>query len=389
MSSSADAHPSPPMLASKEQSAPLEIASMRTSSPPSPLPAFLRWSGPLLTHAYSAGLILHRCFSRPRRAPLTTLCIGNLTVGGTGKTPAVRYFARMLSRLGRRPAVLMRGYKGQSADEARETAEALASLNVPVLIGSDRFANACLARDRGCDVVLLDDGFQHWRLARDLDIVLIDALDPFGGNQLLPLGRLREKPAALSRAQIVIITRTDMLPASQLSMLNQQIKAYAPKAILARARHKPVRLMDCHTKKEQAIGQLNGMPIIAACGIGNPQGFHRTLVQLGANVLDFVTYPDHYIYRREDLENLNSRATERAAHCIVVTEKDAVKLAALTAASAIPLWCLAIEFEIVDAEAAVNSRIEQALAESIPNAVRCAGDGSSLLEPKIKDILSL
>ena len=175
------------------------------------LPAGLRWAGSPLAHLYGLGVKIHRAASNSRFAPIPTICIGNMTVGGTGKTPATIYVARELVRRGRKPAILMRGYKAQGGDEAEEVKAALSGLNVPILLGSDRYASACRAAKDGCDVVILDDGFQHWRLKRDLDIVLVDATDPFGGDAVLPHGKLREPIEGIQRAGMIVVTRSDIL----------------------------------------------------------------------------------------------------------------------------------------------------------------------------------
>ena len=153
------------------------------------LPWGLRWTGVLLAPVYGAGVALHRACSKKKFAPIATICVGNLTTGGTGKTPAAIYLARGLAQRGRKPAILMRGYKAQGGDEAQEASAALKAFDIPIFLGADRYQSALRARAQGCDVVVLDDGFQHWRLARDLDIVLLDSSDPFGGGALIPRGR--------------------------------------------------------------------------------------------------------------------------------------------------------------------------------------------------------
>ena len=317
--------------------------------PDSPLPNYLRWSGPLLAAGFGLGSKCHRALTKARFAPLPTICVGNLSAGGTGKTPAVKYFARILCSLGRRPAVLMRGYKEQASDEAREITAAISDLKVPVLIGADRLASAQTALNSGCDAVLLDDGFQHWRMARDLDIVLIDALDPFGGGRLLPFGRLRESPAALSRASVVIVTRSDACSENDLASLRSRLKALAPDALQLRAIHKPLRLKTCGSDETQPLEKLQRLRVLAACGIGNPAGFQRTLSVLGCELAGFAVFPDHHNYTTDDLTRLSAQAKDLRANAIVVTEKDAVKIIRLpaSAASQPPLLSLEVGFEIL------------------------------------------
>jgi tetraacyldisaccharide 4'-kinase len=326
---------------------------MRESS--SLLPPALRWAGPLLAACYGAGARVHRALSTPRRAPLPVICIGNLTVGGTGKTPAAKYFARGFAQRGRKPAVLLRGYKNQAGDEGAELTAALADLKIPILVGADRHASAVCAKEQGCDVALLDDGFQHWRLARDLDIVLVDATNPFGGGHLAPWGRLREHPEALARAGVVIVTRSDMASAEEVAALEKEIARHAPQAVLARARHEPFRLRELGGA-DVPLEQLRGRGVAVLCGIGNPVGFRRTLEQLGARVVRVAAHPDHHSYEGEDLGRL-VRECSKDSVTIVTTEKDAAKLTNAVAG----VWCLDVRFALTQGEEAVWERVERAV----------------------------
>ena len=327
----------------------------------SPLPPLLRWTGPVLAAAYGLGVRVHRASSSPQPSPLATICVGNLTAGGTGKTPASAYFTRGLAQRGRRPAVLMRGYKDQGRDEAAELNAALADLKLPraVIVNSDRLAGARAAKESGCDTVVLDDGFQHWRLQRDLDIVLIDATDPFSGKRLLPYGKLREHPAGLARAGVIVITRSDCISEPELQSLKQELTGYAPCAVLATAIHRPSGLRALGTCPAPAT--LAGIKVVAACGIGNPEAFRQTLIQQGAAVLDFAAFPDHHGYTQRDLDGVVMTARSLGAAGIVVTEKDAAKLSALTLPSEIPVLALAVKFEMTGGEAAVWKQIDDSI----------------------------
>jgi len=327
------------------------------------LPPGLRWTGPLLALGYGLGARAHRALSRPRLAPIATICVGNLTVGGTGKTPAVKFLARGLASRGRKPAVLMRGYKGQSSDEATEVRAALEKQKVPVLLGADRLAGAKDAVRQNCNVAILDDGFQHWRLARDLDIVLLDATQPFGGGRLLPHGRLRESPEGLSRAGIIIVTRSDCLGEGALAALRGEIKRYAPDSIMALARHKPVQIFTCGAAGSgRPPEELNGVPVLGVCGIGNPGAFRRTLEGLGARVAGFAAYADHHLFSSRDAAALQQQAEEINAAAIIVTEKDAAKLALLPGGN-VPVWVLGVEFSLTDGEDLFWTRVKQAVAQ--------------------------
>ena len=325
----------------------------------SPLPGYLRWAGPLLAPGYGLGVRMHRALSTPVKAPLPAVCVGNITVGGTGKTPACKYFARGLASRGRRPAVLMRGYKNQASDEAEEINLALADLKLPsaVIVNSDRVAGAAQAKACGCDCVLLDDGFQHWRLKRDLDIVLIDATDPFGGGQLLPYGRLREPIDGLARAGALIITRADFLGAAELERLRAQLTLLAPQAFIATARHS---IGSLRALSGAAPESLQGHAVVAACGIGNPGAFQRTLLEQKARVSDFVQFSDHHDYTQGDIAQLIAIVEATQSEALLVTEKDSPKIAKL-ALGRLPVWVLSVTFTILEGETEVWRRVDAAL----------------------------
>lgn len=327
------------------------------------LPPAFQWAGPLLAPLYGLGVKTHRAFSSVKKAPLPVICIGNLTVGGTGKTPASKYFARGLVERGRKPAVLMRGYREQASDEAREVENAVKELGVPVLIGGDRYASALKAKEMGRDCVLLDDGFQHWRLARNIDIVLIDATNPFGGGHLIPRGRLREPVTGLERAGVVILTRSDQITSEELERLKKVLGTLAPKAVVARACHAPVSLSDLRDNSPRELTSLDGADVNALCGVGNPDGFIKTLYSLNANVRGVFSYRDHINYDEQFLMKLPD-----TGHPFVVTEKDGVKIAPLLqklAAAGTPckhaFLQVRITFDIAQNESAIWTRVTESL----------------------------
>jgi tetraacyldisaccharide 4'-kinase len=327
------------------------------------LPPALRWAGPPLALGYGLGGKIHRALTTPQVAPLPAICIGNITVGGTGKTPATKYFARGLAQRNRKPAVLMRGYKGQASDEAVEVQHALSDLHTPVLVGADRLASARRAKEQGCDCVLLDDGFQHWKLARDLDIVLIDATDPFGGGHLAPWGKLREAPEGLARAGVVILTRSDMVSKGERESLRKEIARLAPNATLAVAAHVPAVLREFKENGADYYPEkLKGLNICAACAIGNPNGFFKTLETLGAKLLKTWAYPDHSDFSAWQADRVIETAAKMKAAAIVVTEKDAPKLLRHIRGDEFPVWVLDVRFGVTEGEAAVWTRVQQVLA---------------------------
>jgi len=241
------------------------------------------------------------------------LSIGNVTFGGTGKTPFVIHACRELARRGRRVAILSRGYKAdgpEGNDEAMVIRRHLPA--VPHLQNPDRYAAGMTIEDE-TDVFVLDDGFQHLPLWRDADIVLIDATDPFGGGWCPPGGRLREPLSALERASLVVLTRAELVDRAELGDVMREVRALtaAPIATVA--------------FPATTDADLDGTDVLVACGIGNPRAFVRTVETLGARAKKTRFYRDHHRYAARDVEELG-----RSGLPVVVTEKDAVKLE--------PLW---------------------------------------------------
>ena len=322
--------------------------------------------------AYRLGLC------KSERAAVPVISVGNIACGGTGKTPLVAALARTLLSAGARPAILTRGYRRrasqpvllwqerqasweQAGDEPALLARALP--DVPIVVDPDRVRGAATAvRETGATHLLLDDGFQHWRLARDLDIVLVDATDPFGGGHLAPWGRLREGPRALARAGVVIITRADMVEPEELKNVEEQIARHAPNAVRAQAWHKVAGLRSVPQGELRPLHELRGMKVHALSGIGNPEGFKRTLARLGANVVGATVFRDHHRYTREEAEDLEALATDKEDVCVITTAKDAAKLSPFyLTGEDLPLFCLEIEFSLVQGGDAVWNKVEQAL----------------------------
>lgn len=287
--------------------------------------------------------------------------VGNITVGGTGKTPLVIEIVRRLQALGRQPAVLTRGYKaapGQSADEVREYAAAVAGLDV--VVDPDRVAGARRAvRELGADCLVLDDGFQHRRLGRDLDVVLIDALAPFGGGYLLPAGRLREPLASLARADVLVITRANQASADEVQRIEETLRKHAPEVPVVRAEVVPDALVGLHGAAAP-LTTLRGQRVVAAAGIGNPQTFLRLVESLGATRVAGHTCDDHHHYGPADVRLLERAVRANKANCVVTTRKDWVKLRAYWSDAAPPLWRLDIRARLPE-----QSVLDQRLRELV------------------------
>jgi tetraacyldisaccharide 4'-kinase len=339
------------------------------------------------------------------------LCVGNLTTGGTGKTPLVVWLCRYLGDKQLRCAILTRGYKTRPGEISDEPA--LLSARCPgaaVVVNPDRVAGAAKAiRDHRAQVLVMDDGFQHRRLARDLDIIALDATQPFGYGRLLPAGLLREPVAGLRRAHAVVLTRCDQAPAEALERLEAGIRRVNPQLVVARSVHAPVGILGLPgterqpagppAKKEQesararkpAIPQvgdldavaprasvcasgetpdgadsnldlLRGKRLLVFCGIGNPGSFFRTVEHLGGQLVGARAYNDHYGYGAGDLARICQEAAGQGADLILTTQKDWTKIARLARPpGAPPLACLTMELQIVAGERKLTGLIDRAL----------------------------
>jgi tetraacyldisaccharide 4'-kinase len=321
------------------------------------------WAVRLRNSGYDAGRL------RRHRADVPVVSIGNLTLGGTGKTPCVEYVARFFAERQLRVAILSRGYGARGRnDEALLLDENLPE--VPHLQGPDRVALAYEARAcLGSDVLVLDDGFQHRRLARDLDVVLIDATNPWGGGHLFPRGLLREPIAALQRADIVMLTRCDLVDAAAHAELRQALARIAPGMPVVETSHRALGL--AHESGRADIGRLRGRPLLAFCGLGNPRAFRRTLDNLGLNVADFRTFPDHHHYSPADLDELAAWAQGQAADSVVVTtQKDLVKLRR-TALGGKELWALRVGLHFEAGQALLDHKLGSVMAR-LPRGARVA-----------------
>ncbi|MBF0270804.1 MAG: tetraacyldisaccharide 4'-kinase [Magnetococcales bacterium] len=295
------------------------------------------------------------------RAPCPVISVGNLTVGGTGKTPMVCWLARHLIPTGRRIAVVSRGYRQHSrdpvtvvadpegirlappmaADEAVLLAHALPG--VAILTGADRPALIRHALERfGCDLILMDDGFHRLDVQRDLDLVLLDARRPFGNGRVLPGGILREFPSALHRCDGIILTRADDPDATQAT-LDTLTHRFPDKPLLT-AIHRPAAWIPIHPDGSPL--PLHGLtgPVLAFCGIAAPEGFRRALSALPLQVTAFHPFPDHHPFSPDTLRHLIAQARASGAQALVCTEKDAVKLT--HAPFPLPLLALRVDMEL-------------------------------------------
>jgi tetraacyldisaccharide 4'-kinase len=288
------------------------------------------------------------------RAAVPVVSVGNITAGGTGKTPLVCWLAARLRRDGLVPAVLLRGYKsgGGFSDEEDLLRETLAGPPAVVVhAGGDRVAGAAavLREHPDVDIFILDDGFQHRRLVRDFDLVLIDATNPFGYGHVHPRGLLREPLAGLKRADAFVLTRYDLIPDAQRLALEETLKAMNHLAPVYRCRHVLSGLRSpgssAAAPPELPFDALRARPFFAFAGIANPAALHRQLQSLGDAYRGHYWFDDHHHYTDADVQRMQAAAGQAGAQVLVVTEKDWRKLRRLERAAELPILRLALDVQ--------------------------------------------
>jgi tetraacyldisaccharide 4'-kinase len=299
---------------------------------------------------------------RSERAMVPVVSVGNLTLGGTGKTPLVEWIARWYRRRGKRVTIISRGY-GQTEglnDEGRVLFENLP--DVPQLQDADRVALAAIAVDElETELIVLDDGFQHRRLARDADFVLLDALEPFGLDHLFPRGLLREPVSSLRRASVVVLSRADLVSAAEREAIRAEAERRSGPLRWVETRHSALDLIDSDGD-HSSIESLASRSLAAFCGIGNPEGFRRTLLPLCRELVDIRIFPDHHNYSAADISSLERWARDLGADLVLTTQKDLVKLRARSLGP-VPLKALRIGLEVT----AGSNIMDDVLARLLPD----------------------
>jgi tetraacyldisaccharide 4'-kinase len=297
------------------------------------------------------------------RVAVPVVSVGNITLGGTGKTPTVEWLARWFAERGLRVALVSRGYgasAGRPNDEALELAHRLPQ--VPHVQDADRVRGARRAIAQfGCQLVILDDAFQHRRIARDLDIVLVDALEPFGFGHVFPRGTLREPLEGWGRAHVIMLSRADLVDAAARATIRRQVLCHAPSAIWVEASHSPVCL-ESPDGAEQPLTALAGRQIAAFCGIGNPAGFRHALARCGYQVTAIREFADHFAYSAADVEALARWSGGFDVEAVVCTVKDLVKIAQRWP-GAKPLYALSSRLQVLTGRDELESNL-LALAET-------------------------
>jgi len=302
----------------------------------------LSWLYALLCHLrfslYALGLLPQK------KAACPVVSVGNLTVGGTGKTPVTLYLAEQWQKRGLSVGIVSRGYQRNKKEALVLVSAGHGPLESPADVGDEPYLMArrlkgipiVVASDRhsGCeritsdfklDLILLDDGFQHLRLKRDLNILLLDARRPFGNKFLLPRGPLREPLKEIQRADLVIFTRVE--PSSDLKSITTKIEAQGKPVLFSH--FKATGLRQVLTGREALLSDLQGRSILPFCGIANPEAFFRQLTALGATIKDVVVFEDHHTYHDTDFRKIGQSAEACGAEWVITTEKDVVKVESL------------------------------------------------------------
>jgi tetraacyldisaccharide 4'-kinase len=289
---------------------------------------------------------------KPRRLGCMVISIGNITWGGTGKTPLVEAITVFLKAEGRIIAVLTRGYKGSASFPADEPYMLSRKLTgVPVIINSDRIKGGAEAiRIHGANTLVLDDGFQQWRIKKDLEIVTVDATNPFGNGCLIPRGILREPLSALRRADVFVLTNTD--GSADISQLKERLAAINPAGLIVVARHAPAGFFVLgDPSKDCVVERIQAGQVALVSGIGNPASFRRVVESLKIRVGRTFDFPDHHRYSEADLAAIVRGVRGQGIETVITTEKDAVKLQPLAAwAPGLAICVLRVSLEITDHE---------------------------------------
>ncbi len=283
----------------------------------------------ILSCAYGLVIRFLILFNRLRIYKLgaVVISVGNITLGGTGKTVIVEYICRFLRENNRKVSVLSRGYKISHKAIADEPGMLQAKLkDVPVLVDLDRIRSGNLAIiNYSADTLVLDDGFQQWRIEKDLDIVVIDATNPFGNNHMIPRGILREPLSSLKRASVFVLTKVNF--SSQIESTVDFLRKINPSAEVFESLHKPVGFYSMSKPQELLSPErLKGKTAALLCGIGDPSSFEKIIVSLGVNVGLSFRFPDHYNYTQKDLDEIAKKISNKGIDTIITTEKDTARL---------------------------------------------------------------
>lgn len=350
------------------------------------LRAILRGLSYIYTAVVNIRVFLYRHhLLRSKRFGCLVISIGNLTVGGTGKTPIVEMFAKALISGGRKVAILSRGYKSKinlekdiqknkritgyprivsngrqvlmnaiaSGDESFMLAKEVPG--AVVLVDKNRVRAARFAIEKfGADTIVLDDGYQYLPLARQVNIILIDCTNPFGNQRLLPRGILREPIKNLNRSNMFFLTKTDSM---DLYALKKRLNSINSKAEIVECAHRPRYLNDVYSGTKKDLNWLAGRKIVCMSGIASPKGFEDALTKLGAILVSSHRFPDHHIYTRKEIDKIIQCAQVEKAEALVTTQKDAVRFPQMSQSRDFPLYYLRVEIEMLSGSKDFYDRI--------------------------------
>ena len=313
----------------------------------------------ILSLAYGLGIFVRTLLYKFRifkihKVPIRIISVGNLTLGGTGKTPFVMRLARILEHeLKRNVAVLIRGYGWDEQTMLKKNLP-----DIPILVGQDRAQSSHKAiKLYGSDTAVLDDGFQHWELERDLNIVLIDSGNPFGNGHLFPRGILRESVKALKRADIVVLTKVNKKKVD-VDLLKKVVKDINDKAIFLEVVHQPNHLYDVKARELLGVPFIKNKNVVLVSSIGDPVYFEQTVKDLGATVVDHFVFSDHYNYTKRDIDRIMAKCAGRKFDLMLTTEKDIVKLNRLSLSfEGYTLMTLGIDMEIAEGREILIARL--------------------------------
>lgn len=350
-------------------------------TPGSPLRWWLFWAA--IPYGFIAK-VRARCYElgwfARRKLPVPVFSIGNLTLGGTGKTPIVIWLTEMLQAEGKRVAVLSRGYRRTSREPMLVVSDGERLLAGPeeagdepyliakrcpkavVAVGADRFEVGRVVLDRFCvDCVVLDDGFQHLQLHRDVNLLLVDATDPEGLRAVVPTGRLREPLSAAGRATVILITRAD--DAAQVTEVTQRLyKAIGSRFEPVEAIFRPDALVSVKTGEEHPSSWCCGKRALLCSGIGHAGSFRSLSERMGLSVVEEIRYVDHHRYTPGDIDRLRKKVDELKADLVVTTEKDAGKVEPLLSPGDDNWWAVRLTTELAVGEDRLRSVIMETLA---------------------------
>lgn len=335
-------------------------------------------------YCYNVGIF------KQKKLPCLVISVGNIVVGGTGKTPAVAAIAKLLQNNRLHVAILLRGYKRNnnkevlfvsdgdshlcSREECGDEADMLARqiTNTPIVVGRKRNKTGKAALDRfNCDVLILDDGFQHRQVARDLDIITIDTTQPYGTGLLLPIGSLREPKSAIRRANLIILTRTDVVKTG-INPLKDELNKIAQNTPILESVHQPTSLYPLNNKDKHStipLEDIKGKRILAVCGIGNPKAFVATIAKFYPEKVELFAFSDHHVYSESDLLQIKHQMQQHNTEWIITTQKDEPKLADLS--PELPIYVFAIELVITNGvRVLLDKLLERNMIDNSPSGIK-------------------